>query len=235
MEYDGTDFVGWQTQENGRSVQGEITKALKQILQESVNVIGAGRTDTGVHAKGQVANFRTHTSLETKSIVNAINGVLANDIRVLSAADVPGSFHARYDARERVYRYHISLKPVAIERQYQWFVKYDLDLASMNVAAGQIVGEHNFESFCKSESGVKHYRCMVSKSGWVEMQTKLVYEIRANRFLHGMVRALVGTMVDIGRGYTSRSAFQEILGAKDRSRAGMAAPPQGLFLHEVVY
>jgi len=235
LEYDGSNFVGWQSQMNGRSVQDEITKVLDQILQESVNLIGAGRTDSGVHARGQVANFRTNAGMGVSSMFSALNGILPDDIYVRSGEEVHEGFHARFDAIERVYRYFISVKPSAIGRQYRWFIKYDLDLEAMNSVARQIVGEHDFESFCKYEAEVNHYRCMVTKSIWVKVQNELVYEVRANRFLHGMVRALVGTMVDVGRGFTPVSAFQDIMSAKDRRKAGMAALPQGLFLEEVVY
>lgn len=235
MEYDGTDFVGWQIQKNGRSVQEEITRVLDQVLQEHVNLIGAGRTDAGVHARGQVANFRTNSTLSTGSILGALNGTLPADIYVYSVTDVPERFHARYDATARVYRYYISFRPSSIGRQYQWFVKYDLNLDAMNSAAFQVVGVHNFRSFCRTLADLPHYRCTVGKSVWVRAGDMLVYEIRADRFLHGMVRALVGTMVDVGRGYTPLTAFREILDAEDRRKAGMAAPPHGLVLEEVLY
>jgi tRNA pseudouridine38-40 synthase len=235
IEYDGTAFVGWQTQANGRSVQEEITKVLDQILQEPVNLIGAGRTDSGVHARGQVASFRTSSTLGLGSIYSGLNGILPDDVYIRSVEEAPPGFHARYDARERVYRYFISLKPTAIGRFYQWYVKYDLHLSAMNDVAALILGEHDFESFCKYEADVNHYMCTVLHSAWTQSGETLVYEIRANRFLHGMVRALVGTMVDVGRGYTAAEGFSAIMGARDRRKAGMAAPPQGLFLEEVVY
>ncbi len=235
IEYDGTNFVGWQTQANGRSVQEEITKVLDQILQEPINLIGSGRTDSGVHARGQVASFRTHASLGLGSILSGLNGLLPEDVYVHSVEEVPEGFSARYDARERVYRYYVSLKPTSIGRQYHWFVKYDLNLDAMNTVAARIVGEHEFESFCKYEAEVNHYRCTIFHSEWRERSGILIYEIRGNRFLHGMVRALVGTMIDVGRGFTAISSFDEIVKAKDRRRAGMAAPAQGLFLEEVLY
>ena len=235
IEYDGTNFVGWQTQANGRSVQEEITKVLDQILQEPINLIGSGRTDSGVHARGQVASFRTHSTMGLGSILSGLNGLLPEDVYVQSVEEVPEGFSARYDARERVYRYYISLRPTAIGRQYHWHVKYDLNIDLMNEVAGRIVGENDFESFCKYEAEVNHYRCTIFKSVWNERSGVLIYEIRGNRFLHGMVRALVGTMVDVGRGFMSVSAFDEIVRAKDRRKAGMAAPAQGLFLEEVVY
>lgn len=235
IEYDGTAFVGWQMQANGRSVQEEITKVLDQILQEPINLIGAGRTDSGVHARGQVGSFRTSATLGLGSIHSGLNGILPEDVYIRSVEEAPAGFHARYDARERVYRYFISLKPTAIGRFYQWYVKYDLHLAAMNSVAAQIVGEHDFESFCKYEADVNHYRCTVLASSWVQTGDMLIYEIRANRFLHGMVRALVGTMVDVGRGYTLEEGFAAIMEAKDRRKAGMAAPAQGLFLEEIIY
>jgi len=235
IEYDGTNFVGWQTQANGRSVQEEITKVLEQVLQESVNLIGSGRTDSGVHARGQVAGFRTGSSLSLGAILSSLNGILPEDIYVHSVEEAPENFHARYDARERMYRYFISLKPTAIGRFYQWYVKYDLNVEAMQTVAQEILGEHDFASFCKYEAEVNHYRCTVTGSEWTATPSMLVYEIRANRFLHGMVRALVGTMVDVGRGYTPVPMFREIMEMRDRRKAGMAAPPLGLFLEEVCY
>ncbi len=235
IEYDGTNFVGWQTQANGRSVQEEITKVLDQVLQEPVSLIGAGRTDSGVHARGQVAGFKTKSSLGLGSLHSALNGILPDDIYVKSVEEAPAGFHARYDARERFYRYCIVLAPSAIGRMYHWYVKYDLKIGAMNIIAAQILGEQDFESFCKYEAEVDHYRCTVTRSEWIQRGDDLQYEIRANRFLHGMVRALVGTMVDVGRGYTPVDEFAGILAARDRRRAGMAAPPHGLFLEEVVY
>ncbi len=235
LEYDGTNFVGWQTQASGRSVQEEISRALEQILQEKPNLIGAGRTDSGVHARGQVANVRTNSGIPLKSILNALNGLLPEDICIHSAEDVPEEFHARFDAHNRMYRYFIALQPLSIGRQYAWYLKFDVDIGTMNTVAGQVCGEHDFRSFCKAESSLPHFRCIVTHSFWSTTATGTVYEIRANRFLHGMVRTLVGTMVDIGRGYTPVSGFMEILNSRDRRQAGMAAPAHGLFLEEVTY
>lgn len=235
IEYDGTDFVGWQIQATGRSIQGEITRAVEQVVQGSVNLIGAGRTDAGVHARGQVANFRTESGIQATALHAALNGLLPPDIRVHGVTEVAESFHARYDARERRYRYFIGRIPAAIGRQYRWFVRTALDLGAMNRTAAAIVGEHDFGAFCKSTAAVEHHRCVVAFAGWESGEGLLVFEIRSNRFLHGMVRALVGTMVDVGRGFTAEAEFGDILKSGDRSRAGMAAPPHGLVLEEVVY
>jgi tRNA pseudouridine38-40 synthase len=235
IEYDGTNFVGWQMQANGRTVQEEITKVLDQVLQEPVTLTGSGRTDSGVHARGQVASFRTNNPLGVGSLQSALNGLLPEDVYIHAVEEAPEGFNARFDAKERIYRYYIAMRPTAIGRFYEWYVKYDLNVAAMNAVASSIIGEHDFESFCKYEADARHYLCTVAGSEWREQGGKLIYEVRANRFLHGMVRALVGTMVDVGRGFTQVAAMEEIMAAKDRRKAGMAAPPHGLFLEEVRY
>jgi tRNA pseudouridine38-40 synthase len=235
LEYDGTDFVGWQAQPNGRSVQGEITRVLEEVLQEHVNLIGAGRTDSGVHARGQVAGFRTNSELAPDTILKALNGMVPEDICIRTAEEVRPDFHARYDARSRMYRYFISRTPLAIGRRYHWQLKYPLDLDIMRIVAGQVMGRHDFRAFCSKEEEVENTVCTVMTSTWVAEETRLVYEVRADRFVHGMVRALVGTMVDIGRGYTPLSDFLLILDSKDRTKSGMTAPAQGLVLEDVAY
>ncbi len=234
IEYDGTHFVGWQIQPNGRSVQEEIATVLSRVLQEPVNLIGAGRTDAGVHARGQVANFRTVSALRPESLLDALRGLLPHDITVHRAEEVPFSFHARYDADYRMYRYFINRQAHAMGRLYCWHVRYPLDSAMMDTVARQLIGEHDFEAFCKVAAS-RHYRCRVLGSTWRDQDDSLVFEVTANRFLHGMVRRLVGTMVDVGRGYTSPEEFGAILRSRDRSRSGMAAPAHGLVLEEVHY
>lgn len=243
LEYDGTGYVGWQRQasssdaveENGRSIQGEIESVLEKILQSKVNLVGAGRTDAGVHARGQIANFRTDSILSADQIRGGLNGLLPEDIVVHSVEEVAFDFHARYSAKGRVYSYLISLNPSAIGRNYSWHVKYQLEFGAMQTAALQILGTHDFESFCKANADVEHHLCTIAHSSWSALPTALRYEIQADRFLHGMVRALVGTMVDLGRGYTSPGDFEAIMVKKDRKEAGMSAPARGLVLERVVY
>jgi tRNA pseudouridine38-40 synthase len=236
LEYDGTDFVGWQYQENGRSVQDVVEKGLSQILQKDIRIAGAGRTDSGVHAKGQVASFRTETSLNCALIVRGLNGVLPKDVVALDAQETAEGFHARYDARSRRYEYVIKIAPSAIARSFCWAVGYKLDIESMRGCLTDILGLHDFASFCKSDSMVKHHNCTVYEASWRKQNdSTFVFEIAADRFLHGMVRALVGTMVEIGRAHRSVDDFKRIMAAKDRRKAGMAAPPQGLFLSAVEY
>ncbi len=235
VEYDGTEFVGWQVQPNGRSVQGVLEETLRQILGETVHVIGAGRTDSGVHARGQVANFHTESSLDLSSLHAALNSLLPEDVVVLAAEVVDPSFHARYDARERVYRYYISRTQTALARQFTWFVKYELDVGAMNEAARRIVGEQEFTTFCKADPERDNARVNVMFAHWHVSGTQLTFEIRANRFLRGMVRSLVGSMVDVGRGYITVNEFIESFEKEERSGAGMSAPAKGLFLEGVKY
>lgn len=235
LEYDGTNFVGWQMQPNGRSVQEELEKGLQQILQEDCKTNAAGRTDSGVHARDQVVNFLTTSNVSITQLVKSLNGVLPEDVAVIGVEEVDEKFHARYSAKGRRYRYSISRKPTALARHYCWYLSYPLDLALMRQCIELIRGEHDFQSFCKVEADVDHYRCIVQAAEWKGRDANLEFDITANRFLHGMVRALVGTMVDVGRGYTSMEEFRKILDARDRRTAGMAAPAKGLFLEEVFY
>ena len=235
IEYEGTNYVGWQRQENGKSIQGEIEKMLRQITQEKVSLNGAGRTDAGVHAKGQVANFRSQTECSTKEIWSGLNALLPNDIVVHTVEEVPFDFHARYSAKGRRYSYSIRTVPSALLHHLSWYLKYSLDVEIMNRVAQAILGTHDFESLCRTNSDADHYLCSVTTSEWVQEESMLRYEICANRFLHGMVRALVGTMVDVGRGFTPLEDFLKILEKKDRSEAGMAAPACGLVLESVLY
>jgi tRNA pseudouridine38-40 synthase len=235
IEYDGTEYVGWQFQLNGRSIQEEIEKAIAQILQSDIRITGGGRTDAGVHARGQVANFRVERTIEIDGFTKRVNAVLPYSIRVKAAAEVPMDFNARHDAKSRRYSYFIIQEPTAIHRLYCWQVHQKLDLELMQKCAEQIIGEHGFRSFCKVETDVHQHRCTVHSSGWEKKDGMVAFEITANRFLHGMVRTLVGTMVNIGRGHTKREDFVTILEAHDRSVAGMSAPAKGLFLEEILY
>ena len=235
IEYDGSNFVGWQFQKNGRSVQEEIEKAIRQIFQLDARVNGGGRTDAGVHARGQVATVQIENQVEIDLLAYQLTAVMPHDVVIKNASFVPEEFHARHSAKARRYRYRISPSPIAVDRQYCWQVRSHLDVDSMQQCAAAILGEHDFQSFCKSIADVEHYRCTVQFAQWFERERMLEFEITANRFLHGMVRALVGTMVNIGRGHTDLEAFVPILKTNDRSTAGMSAPAQGLFLEEIYY
>jgi tRNA pseudouridine38-40 synthase len=235
LEYDGTGFVGWQVQAQGRTVQGELERTLRQLLQEQVTVNGSGRTDAGVHARGQVANFRTATRWTVKEIQRALCATLPEDIAVHMAEEVALDFHSRRDAIERRYQYFITAGRRAIERQYSWYTPYALELRRMNAAAGLILGQHDFEAFAKTDSGVSSFVCTVSAADWRREASFIIFQIRADHYVRGMVRALVGTMVDVGRGYRTVEDFERILLERERSRAGTSAPAKGLFLEEVRY
>jgi tRNA pseudouridine38-40 synthase len=235
IEYDGTDFVGWQRQRNGRSVQEEIETTLTRITQQPVTIVGAGRTDSGVHARGQVANFVTESGMPLNELQRALNGLLPEDIVIHSVTEGDSAFSARYSAKAREYRYYIALQPTAVNRKYSWHLGYAFEINSMKRTAASILGVHEFQSFCKSDSVTEHHRCEVFISDWEKKDGTLIYTVKANRFLQGMVRALVGTMVNVGRGFTPENEFERILSEKNRSAAGQSAPAKGLFLEHVTY
>lgn len=237
IEYDGTDFVGWQVQPAamGRSVQAVIQNAFKQFTGADATVVGSGRTDSGVHARGQVAHAIVVTGLSCEKIIAALNGILPNDIAILQVSEADASFHARYSASERRYSYTISLQPCAIDRKFVWYVRYPLDFNLLNECCPYIIGDHDFRAFTKSEAEVDHYRCSVSHAAWERSGNKLIFRIHANRFLHNMVRALVGTMIEVARGYLSVGQFRTAVKSGLKEDAGPTAPPVGLILEEVIY
>jgi tRNA pseudouridine38-40 synthase len=235
LEYDGTDFVGWQYQTNGRSIQEEVEKALKQILQADIRISGGSRTDAGVHARGQVASFFVERDIELATLAYRLNSVLPHSIVIRNAVETQEVFNARYNAKSRRYTYSICQDPTALFRLYCWHVAQDLNLDLMQQCARQILGTHSFRSFCKVPTDNHNHRCTILASQWHQKDKFLKYEITANRFLHGMVRTLVGTMVNVGRGHTPYEEFQIILESEDRSFAGMSAPAKGLVLEEIYY
>lgn len=235
IEYDGTDFLGWQWQPEGRTVQRELQSALKQLLQDTPKVYAAGRTDSGVHALGQVVNFKTEQRLDLYAIQTGLDSYLPSDVRILSAVEVNERFHARFSAVGRVYRYVISKRLRAVARQYAWFCKYELDVNLMKEASQFLLGTHNFQAFSKRNEEESHYLSRVERIYWEDAGDELVMEIEANRFLHNMVRIIVGSMVDVGRGRLSPVKLREILENGERIHAGVKTPSHGLFLVKVNY
>jgi len=235
LEYDGTGFCGWQFQPDQRSVQGEVENALQQLTQSSIRTTAAGRTDAGVHALGQVINFHTSSTLAPDVFIRGGNALLPPDVRVLEADEVDAAFSARYSAVGRSYRYVISTRPRAVGRHYSWHLPLQLDGAAMQQAVANLRGEIDFESFCQAGSGLDHFRCTVFQAAWRQKDLDLIFEISANRFVHNMVRILVGTCIEIGRGALPVHAIGDILAARDRCAAGRTAPAQGLFLVQVEY
>ncbi|MBU4140653.1 MAG: tRNA pseudouridine(38-40) synthase TruA [Candidatus Omnitrophica bacterium] len=254
IEYEGTDYSGWQVQEiakkkqvkrqsarapkcRKRTIQGTIEKALQRLLQEKVRVIGSGRTDAGVHARGQAANFKTRSGLDCRNIQKGLNSILPADIRIRQAEDAQPDFHARFSAQSKLYRYAIinhSFVPPHL-RRFCHLVKCPLDVEKMRRAARCLLGEHNFRSF---QAVDKKERRSVRKILGLDIRRdkNLIHlDIKADGFLYRMVRNIIGSLIEVGRGKLKPQRIREILRAKDRSCAGPCAPAKGLCLMEVKY
>ena len=235
IEYNGSAYNGWQIQNGQVTVQGEIEQALKQIYSIPIGIVGAGRTDTGVHARGQVAHFDIDRQIDNGKLLRSLNGILNQDIRIKEVSAVDPNFHARFNATSREYHYNIAPLPTALYGAFTWHLTYDLDLKKMKNALDYISGRNDFKSFCRARSDVNHHFCYIHEAKWVKKDQFLVFIIRADRFLHGMVRALVGTLVDIGRGKLDPSDMGKIMIGQNRIMASQAAPAKGLILEKVYY
>ena len=238
VEYDGASYHGWQRQKNDRTIQEEIEKALFTMTGKKIALTASGRTDAGVHALGQVANFNCDTDLSSQAFQNGLNSLTRDDIVIISCNIVDENFHSRFDAKSKTYNYRILNRdlPVAINRQYAWFIKKKLDLDAMQLSVRHIIGAHDFKAFEGTGSPRSHTTRRVFKAEIAEQGNGLiVIEIKADGFLRFMVRNIVGTLVDVGLGKITSDDFKEILLSKDRSIAGATAPPQGLFLMKVKY
>ena len=235
LQYDGTGFRGWQLQNKERTVQGEIQDAL-QILNKKklIRVHGAGRTDTGVHAMGQVAHFDFNTDLDTYALKDALNGNLARDVRVMDCVVVSPEFHARFSALRRYYQYRCRTNIFLLDRNYTWLTR-SVDLTLLNEAASVIIGNHDFTSFSKNSEDLDHRRCIIYDSVWKENGDVVNYDVSGNRFLHHMVRYLVGTMLEISRGKIKMEQFKELINHPIENVNIFKAPPQGLVLTRVDY
>jgi tRNA pseudouridine38-40 synthase len=237
LEYDGSRYAGWQRQPDQPSIQEAIETALFQLTQETVSVTGAGRTDSGVHALGQVASFRIDRQWTPREWLRGLNARLPDDIAVRTAATVSDDFHARYAASGKLYEYRIlnrGERP-ALDRAYVWHVHKPLDLAAMQEAATYLVGSHDFSSFEGTLTDNEDPVCDLRQLSLSSQGDVVRTEAYANRFLKHMVRAIVGTLVEVGHGKRTPSALRTVLAAKDRRAAGRTAPPHGLFLVRVDY
>jgi tRNA pseudouridine38-40 synthase len=235
LEYDGSGYHGWQSQKNANTIQDNFESALFELTAEKIRITGSGRTDTGVHARGQVANFFIGKMLTTEEIEAGLNAHLPNDIVVIKVEVVPPEFNSRFAAKKRVYQYYILPGRTAIYRNFCWQLFYHFDYEVLQDLSALILGEYDFSAFSKVDASKPSKNCEVFHSEWRENSGFMIYRIEANRFLHGMVRTLVGTMIDVARGRFTSHEFREILHSKDRNQAGQTAPPQGLFLEEVHY
>jgi tRNA pseudouridine38-40 synthase len=237
IEYDGTNYHGWQVQPNGETIQEILERAIEKILGAKIRLNGSGRTDAGVHALGQVANFIWRGDLDLLALPRGLNALTPEDIVVKRAEEVPDSFDARRDVRSRTYQYRIWRQswPSAFHRRFSWHLPYPLDLSAMQQAVRFLDGEHDFACFqaagCDAAHAVrKVYHNSLSREG-----DFLVYTIEATAYLRHMVRNIVGTLVEVGQGKRTPESFAGLLESRDRTQAGPTAPPQGLFLVEVKY
>lgn len=244
LAYDGTRFVGWQRQAAGESIQGLVEQALSRFEGAAVDVHGAGRTDAGVHALGQVASATVQCGHDTGALRRGLNATLPQDVRVLMLEDEAPGFHARFSARAKTYRYRIQHSPVAspFDRAFSWHLPEPLDVEAMRAAAAAVIGTHDFAAF-RSVGGevettvrtITRSALAVDAGSAIRGEPVLVYEVAADGFLRHMVRAIVGTLVEIGRGWREPDSIPALLAGKARGDAGATAPPHGLFLVRVDY
>ena len=236
LSYNGTAYHGWQNQPNAISVQQVLEEALTLLLKENVAVVGAGRTDAGVHASQMYAHFDIENEFNTVEIIYKINALLPNDIVIYNIIKTTKEAHARFDALSRSYEYRIFLgrNPFEIDTTWQLNNK-KLNVDKMNEAAEILLTYTNFKCFSRSNTDVKTYNCNISNAEWILTDKLLVFNITADRFLRNMVRAIVGTLLDIGCEKTSIATFKNIIESKNRCNAGASAPPQGLFLMQIKY
>jgi len=235
MAYDGTRFHGWQIQPNALSVQEVLNDCLSKVLRQPINTVGSGRTDTGVHASQQFVHFDVVDKLDEPEVLYRFNRLLPNDIAAKSLHLVSDDAHARFDAFERTYHYHVTLAKDPFKRFYAHYLSRQPDVDNMNKAAAILLQYEDFTTFSKVKGDTKHYNCNMYEAVWQQQDDDLQFTIRANRFLRGMVRLVVGTLLDVGRGKLSVARFEEIISSKDRSRASGAAPAEGLYLAKVNY
>ncbi len=236
IEYDGSEYSGWQIQKNTRTIQGEITKALSVLFGNvATPPVSSGRTDAGTHALNQVAHLHTRSSLPLNRIMRGLNGILPQDISILSVNEARPDFHARYNAKKKRYRFRLRKGKVAIYRNHVWSIPYTVDIAAMNEASTVIIGKHLFGAFCKQDPIPNKLECNILEASWEHQENEWVFEIEGNRFLRHMVRILVGTMVEIGIGKRSSQTISDLLISGKRENAGPTAPAHGLHLLWVKY
>lgn len=235
IQYDGTNYFGWQMQSQKRTIQSEIEKALAPLnTNNRVIITGAGRTDTGVHAFGQVAHFDLDTNLKTTQLLSALNARLPEDIRIIDAAETGDEFHARFSARKRYYRYQCYLGDNLLFKNQSWFVG-EIDKAILDIFAKKINGTHDFLSFSKLNKQLKNNVCDIYESKWFTSENMLIFSVCGNRFLHHMVRYLVGTMVSGAQGKLSLEYFEDLLINPQKNVKIFKAPPEGLILEKIYY
>ena len=237
IEYDGKPYNGWQKQPNKPNIQGEIERAIYNITKEEVDLIGSGRTDAGVHALGQVANFKTNSNIPIEKLALAINSQLKNSIIIKKAEEVDERFHSRYNAKHKTYRYIINNSPcgTAIYRNLEYCFPIKLDVAKMQEAAKYFEGEHDFKAFKSSGTSAKNSVRTIYNASVKQKGEKIIIELTGNGFLYNMVRIISGTLLDVGLQKIKPEEIKNIIEEKDRQKAGKTLPAHGLYLVEVKY
>ncbi|MBK0403442.1 tRNA pseudouridine(38-40) synthase TruA [Adhaeribacter sp. BT258] len=235
ISYNGTRYNGWQTQPNARAVQQVLDESLHTIFQTEINTVGSGRTDTGVHASEQFVHLDLPFQISSEETAFRLNKILPKDISLNKILEVGPQAHARFDAISRTYEYRICLQKNPFLADFAYYLSRKPDVEEMNEAAKMLLGFQDFTAFSKVKGDTKHYNCHIYEANWKQEQELLIFTIKANRFLRGMVRLIVGTLLSVGKGKISVSAFGKIIESQDRSKASGAAPAEGLFLTKVEY
>ena len=236
LSYKGTHYCGWQVQENAVTVQQKLNEVLSVLLQKPIDTVGCGRTDTGVHATHFYAHFDAEVSFESQEeLLYRMNKILPKDIAVLDIIPVTENAHARFDAIKRTYKYYISKTKNPFLQDTAWYFTQDLDLKAMNAAAQQLFKYTDFSAFSKSNTQTKTNNCKIYEAEWTLLDDNLIFTICADRFLRNMVRAIVGTLIEVGTAKITIDQFCKIIEAKDRTKAGQSAPAEGLFLEKIEY
>ncbi len=237
IEYSGKHYSGWQIQPNVKTVQGEICKAITTITGNEINLIGSGRTDAGVHALGQVANFQIEEKLNLYKFKHSLNSLLSSDISIQKITEVPIEFHSRFDAKKRSYLYLFTndKSPFYHDFSYHYPPLFNLDLSKLNEISELLLGEKDFTSFSKKKTDTENMVCNITLAKWRKVKNKIIFRIDGNRFLHGMVRAIVGTILEIAEKELPSEEIVKIINQKSRESAGRAVVAKGLFLLDVKY
>lgn len=235
ISFKGTHFHGWQIQPNGWSVQAELEKAMSVLLQEKIAIMGAGRTDAGVHAKLMIAHFETDREVVIDKFMFNLNNMLSESISIIGLKEVEVGFHARFAATSRTYHYYISPKKDPFSGEFSYLFTRPIDLEKMNLAAELMLGEKDFSCFSKSKTQTFTNNCNLEKAVWIEKNGQFLFEVKANRFLRNMVRAIVGTLIEVGEGKRAIESIPELIESKNRSNAGTSVPACGLFLVDIEY
>ena len=235
IQYDGTNYSGWQIQNNAVTVQQKITDAIKTITKHNVNLIGSGRTDTGVHALGQIANFILEEELDLYRFKHSLNSILPDDISVILIEEIREEFNSRFDAKKRSYIYLFSKIKSPFINKYSYFLNENFDIDYLNKISKSFLGKNNFTSFAVKKTETKNKYCNIYDIHWKEFRDKISFYIEADRFLHGMVRTIIGTLINAHKNKRNHEQINKIFESEERSIAGEAVPAKGLFLYKVKY